>query len=111
MSSEKSKKDGESVVGDVLRKVISVGVGAAFMTEEMVKNVLGELPLPKDIISGLIQNAKNTKEEFVHSVRDELGSYLKKVDIRNLLEEVLQDYDIDVDAKIRFNKKNKKKES
>jgi hypothetical protein len=105
----KNKRDGESVIGDVLKKVISVGVGAAFMTEDMVKNVLGDLPLPKDIVSGLVQNAKNSKEEFVTSMREEVGGYLKKIDMKKLIVELLENYDVEVNAKVKFNKKNKKK--
>ena len=108
MSEGKNKKDGESVISDVLKKVVSVGVGAAFMTEDMVKNILGDLPLPKDIVSGLVQNAKNTKEEFVSSMREEVSGYLDKVDVKKLVSELLEEYDIEVNAKVKFHKKKKK---
>ena len=64
------KKD--SPIGDIIKKVVSVGVGAAFMTEESVKKILEDLPLPKDIISGLVQNAKGAKEDFTNGIREEM---------------------------------------
>ncbi|EQC51404.1 hypothetical protein [Bacteriovorax sp. DB6_IX] len=97
------KKD--SGLGDVIKKVVSIGVGAAFMTEESVKNILGDLPLPKDIVNGLLQNAKNSKEEFITSMKEEVGNHLSKVDPKKLLEEVLQEYDVEVNAKFSFKKK------
>ena len=39
------------------------------MTEDAVKNILGDLPLPKDIVSGLVQNAKGAKKEFSDGVK------------------------------------------
>ena len=101
MADKKSDKG----VADLIGKVISVGVGAAFMTEEYVKSIVGELPIPKEIANGLISNAKNTKEEFLKSVKSELHEYLSKVDPKNLVEEVLENYDIEINAKLNFKKK------
>lgn len=100
-----SKKD--SGISDVIKKVVSVGVGAAFMTEESVKNLLNDLPIPKDIVSGLYQNAKGAKEEFVQGIREEVATHLSKVEPKKLLEEVLEDYDVEVTAKFTFKKKVK----
>jgi polyhydroxyalkanoate synthesis regulator phasin len=101
-----SKKDKDSPLGDVIKKVVSIGVGAAFMTEDTVKNLLHDLPLPKDIVNGLISNAKSAKEDFSNSVREEVGQYLSKVDPKKLIEDVMEDYDVEVTAKFSFKKKN-----
>jgi polyhydroxyalkanoate synthesis regulator phasin len=97
------KKD--SPIGDIIKKVVSVGVGAAFMTEESVKKILEDLPLPKDIISGLVQNAKGAKEDFTNGIREELRNYLNKVDAAKLASDVLDRYDIEIEAKLKFKKK------
>lgn len=102
---EKEKK--ESAIGDMIKKVVSVGVGAAFMTEESVKKILDDLPLPKDIISGLVQNAKGAKEDFSKNIREEVKNYLSKVDPSKIASDILDRYDLEVEAKIKFNKKNK----
>lgn len=98
------KKD--SAIGDIIKKVVSVGVGAAFMTEESVKKILEDLPLPKDIISGLIQNAKGAKEDFTTGIREELRNYLSKVDATKIVSDVLDKYDVEVEAKFKFKKKS-----
>jgi len=100
-----SKKDKESPLSDVIKKVVSIGVGAAFMTEDTVKNLLHDLPLPKDIVNGLINNAKTAKEDFSNSVREEVSQYLSKVDPKKLIEDVMEDYDVEVTAKFSFKKK------
>ena len=100
-----SKNEKESPLGDVIKKVVSIGVGAAFMTEDTVKNLLGDLPLPKDIVTGLVQNAKSAKEDFSNSVREEISQHLNKVDPKKVIAEVLDGYDIEVNAKFSFKKK------
>ncbi len=104
--SKDSKK--ESPLGDIIKKVVSVGVGAAFMTEESVKKVLEDLPLPKDIVTGLVQNAKGAKEDFTKGIREELKNYLSKVDASKIATDILDKYDVEVEAKFRFKKKEEK---
>lgn len=98
----------ESPIGDIIKKVVSVGVGAAFMTEESVKKILEDLPLPKDIINGLVQNAKGAKEDFTKGMREELRNYLSKVDASKIATDILDKYDVEVEAKFRFKKKHEK---
>ncbi len=106
MAVEKDKEKKESPIGDIIKKVVSVGVGAAFMTEESVKKILDDLPLPKDIITGLVQNAKGAKEDFTSGIREELRSYLSKVDASKIATDILDRYDVEVEAKFKFKKKN-----
>lgn len=99
-------KDKETILGDAVKKIVSLGVGAAFLTEDVIKSVVQDLPLSKDIINGLVQNAKNAKEDFVSSVREELSQHLAKVDPKALLEEILQEHDVEVTATFKFKKKD-----
>lgn len=101
--SDKEKK--ESPIGDIIKKVVSVGVGAAFMTEESVKKILEDIPLPKDIINGLVQNAKGAKEDFTNGIREELRNYLANVDASKIATDILDRYDVEVEAKFKFKKK------
>jgi hypothetical protein len=103
MGSEKHEK--ESSLAEVLKKVISIGVGAAFMTEDAVRNILSDLSLPKDILSGLIQNARGAKEEFSKNIREELKKHFSKIDPKTIIHELAENYDIDIHAKLKFQKK------
>lgn len=102
------EKDSKGL-SDILKKVVSTGISAAFMTEDAVKGILQDLPLPKDAIQGLVQNAKNTKDEFVGSVKNELKHYLNKIDLSREIDRVLEDYDLEINAKIKFKKKPRTK--
>ncbi|MFG1494422.1 hypothetical protein [Halobacteriovorax sp. ZH4_bin.1] len=107
MSESKKTDKSDGILGDTIKKVVSIGIGAAFMTEESVKKVLDDLPLPKDIVSGLVTNAKKTKEDFVVSVREELRNYLKNVDPKTIVESILEDYEITVSFKKKEDKSEK----
>lgn len=104
------KNEKDAGLGETLKKLASLGVGAAFMTEDAIKSVLGDIPLPKDILAGLLTNAKSAKADFVGSLREELRSYLSKVDLKNLTDHVLENYDLDVSASVSFKKKKGKKD-
>ena len=99
----------EGKISDVIKKIVSTGVGAAFMTEDTVKNLLGDLPLPKDIIQGLVQNAKGAKEDFIKGLHEEVRRHLSNVDPSAVIHEILEDYDFEIKAKVSFKKKKKGK--
>lgn len=103
------EKEKEGKIGDLLKKVLSTGVSAAFMTEEGVRAVLKDLPLPKDIVGSLVENARSTKTEFVSSVKNELKSYLDKIDLSREIDKIAEKYDFEVKATISLKRKKKGK--
>lgn len=100
-------KDGR--IEGILKKVLTTGVTAAFMTEESVRALLKDVPLPKDIVGGLVENAKNTKTEFVAGVKNELKTYLDKIDITKEIDKIVEKYDFQINATISLKKKKKAK--
>lgn len=103
-------KDDKKILSSVFKKVLSTGITAAFMTEDAVKNIISDLPLPKDIANGLLQNAKSSKDEFISGVKNELKGYLDKIDLSKEIDKIIEKYDIEINAKINLNKKDKVKE-
>ena len=96
-------------LGDIFKRVASASLGSSFMSEESIKNLLSDLPVSKDIISSLVQNAKGAKEDFTKGLREEFRKYLSKLDKESLIDYLVENYDIEVNAS--FNFKKKKKES
>lgn len=100
-------KDGK--IEGLLKKVLTTGVTAAFMTEESVRALLKDVPLPKDIVGGLLENARNTKTEFVAGVKNELKTYLDKIDLGKEVDKIVEKYDFQINATISLKKKKKSK--
>lgn len=107
MEEKEKEKDGK--IGDLLKKVLTTTVTAAFMTEEGVRSVLKDIPLPKDIMGSLVENAKNTKTEFVGSVKNELKNFLEKIDLTKEIDKIAEKYDFEIKANISLKKKKKTK--
>lgn len=105
MSEEKDHKN----ITDIFKKVVNTGISAAFMTEDAVKNIIQDLPLPKEIVNGLLSNAKNTKDEFIQSVKSELKGYLNRIDISKEIDRIAKNYDFEINAKISLSPKEGKK--
>jgi myosin-crossreactive antigen len=55
------------------------------------------------------KNAKNTKTEFLGSIKNELKTYLDKIDVSKEIDRVIENYDVEVNAKVSFKKKKKAK--
>lgn len=96
-------------IGDLFKKVISTGLGAAFMTEDAIKGALEGLPIPKDTLNGLLSFAKNSKDDFMTSLKEEVKNYLNKFDVSKEVDRVLENYDIEITANIKFKPKAAKK--
>jgi len=94
-----------SQIGDFVKKVVSTGIGAFFLTEEALKAAIQEKNLPIDIVQNLLQNAKGMRDEVFKQVKNELGSYLDKIDITKEVGKILENYDLDV--KVKFTKRKK----
>lgn len=101
------KSDKESL-SDILKKVVNTGFSAAFMTEDAIKNMVGDLPLPKELVQGLINNAKTTRDDFITSVKTELRQRLERIDVSKEIDRIIENYDMEVSAKIKLTPKEKK---
>lgn len=100
----------QSKASDFIKKVLTVGVGAIFLTEESLKNLVGEIKLPKELLGGILESAGKTKREFLDSLSTEVLSRLtEKVDPRSLIDEILTRYDIEFNIKMSLAPKSKSK--
>jgi hypothetical protein len=95
----------DSKLGDVLKKIVSTGIGAAFMTEEAIKERLGDIPLPKDVLNQILGQAKGARAEFVGTIKSEIKGILGSVDISKEIDKVISNYDIEVNATFKFKPK------
>ncbi|MBX2986387.1 MAG: hypothetical protein KF802_00690 [Bdellovibrionaceae bacterium] len=83
-SSKKEREDlagmAAGLMGDALKKVFSVGVSAAFMTEENVRQYLQDMKLPKEVLGLVLQSANRSKDEITNRVSNEIIKIVSKID-------------------------------
>jgi hypothetical protein len=95
--------DKQSKAADMVRKVLTLGVGTLFLTEEALRGLVGELKVPKELIGGILQSANRTKNEFLQQIAQEVMGRLKdKVDPSALVQEILSRNDIEFQVKVSF---------
>jgi len=90
---------------EMLKRVMSVGLGAAFMTEESIRTYLGEMP--KEVVSNMIQNANKSKEELLNKVGSEVIRLIQKIDFVKEAARFVEEHKFKVTAEIDVVKKDK----
>lgn len=97
--------DLKSQISEAMKKIVLTGVGTIFLTEETVRNYLGELKLPKEMWAGFLENAAKTKTEFLTSFSKEAAQVLSRVDIAAEAKKFLEGHTMKISVEIDFKKK------
>jgi hypothetical protein len=103
-------ENGERAGGPILetvKKLFSVGIGAAFMTEESIRSYLADIKLPKDVLHFVLQSANKGKEELVGRVSKEIGGLLSRIDIVKEASKFVESHKFKISAEIEVLKKDK----
>ncbi len=93
------KKSGLSIA-DIAKKVVAVGVGAAFLTEESIRSALGEVKLPKEILNLVLQNASKTKDIVADQVTKEIVKLVSKIDFVKEASRFVEDHKFKIEIDI-----------
>ena len=92
--------------GEVLKRVMSVGLGAAFMTEEGVRSALGGLNVPKEVLTSILQGASRSKEEMLNRVGNEVIKLVSKIDFVKEASRFVEEHKFKINAEIEIVRKD-----
>jgi hypothetical protein len=104
---DNKKDEKNNLLGETLKKVMTAGVSAAFMTEEGVRSYLSDLKLPKEILNVLIQGANKSKDEITQRVTKEAVAILQKIDFVKEVSRFVETHKFKITAEIDIVKKDK----
>jgi hypothetical protein len=105
--SQGSQGGGEPGAFSWAKKLMTVGVGAYFLTEDALKTLVSEVKLPKEIVSGILESAKGVRKEFMHNFVSEMMNRVSdKIDPATVISEVLKNNEITLEVKIKVKEKN-----
>jgi hypothetical protein len=90
---------------DVVKRVMSVGLGAAFMTEESVRGALNGLNLPKEVLTAILQQANRGKEDLLNRIGNETIKLISKVDFVKEASRFVEEHKFRIQAEIEVVKK------
>ncbi len=105
MDSNDSKSDLKSQVGDAVNKILLTGVGTVFLTQEAVKGLLGELKLPKELMSALLDNATKQKQEFFQILAREAASVFSRIDVAKEIQKAIDGHTVQISIQVSFDPK------
>ena len=99
----------KGILPESVRKALAMGLSAVFMTEEGIRNALGDMRLPKEAMSFLTQQAERTRKDLFRMVSDELKGFLKDLDLSTIIKKALDGMTFEVQAKIKLTRDEKDK--
>ncbi len=97
----------DTLMPDMLKKLILVSIGGVMLTEEAVRKILSELNLSKELVSLVVSQTNKAKDEVVRTVSEEFKQMFRKVNIKKEIEKALKDTKIRVQMEIDFESKSK----
>jgi hypothetical protein len=90
------------IVPDIVRRAVLTGVGALFMTEEGIRNLVGDMKMPKDALAFLIAQADKTRSEVARVVTQEVRRFLESETLRREIWKLLNGVTLEVNATIQL---------
>lgn len=95
----------ENAVPDIVKKALYMGVGAAFMTEEGVRKILGEIDIPRDAIQYVVSQSDRTKDQLFGIVQTEVRNFLDRLDLTGTAKQILDGMELELTTTISFRDK------
>jgi len=83
------------------RRVIGLGLSGFFLTEETIRKALGDT-LPQDWTDFASEQSERTRKEFLERLSFELAQSIEKIDMAQVLRELLEGRTLEVKAEIRL---------
>ena len=101
--------DFQGKAADLMKKVLTVGVGTLFLTEDALKSMISEFKLPKELLGGLMEMAGKNKTEFLKSLsKDVISRISDRVDPVAVIEEFLDRNEVEFTIKVSAKPRDKK---
>ncbi|HZR10635.1 MAG TPA: hypothetical protein VFA79_18760 [Myxococcales bacterium] len=90
------------LVPDIVRRAVLTGVGALFMTEEGIRNLVGDMKMPKDALAFLMSQADKTRTEVARVVTQEVRRFLESDTLRREIWKMISGVTLEVTASIHL---------
>lgn len=103
---ESAGSSGGPSVTETIRKLVTAGLSAAFMTEESIRSFVSELKLPKETLNLLLQGAAKSKEELMSRVSREVVGIISKIDFVREASRFVEEHKFKISAEIEVIRKD-----
>src|SRR5438309_5004364 len=90
------------IVPAIVRRAVLTGVGALFMTEEGIRNLVGDMKMPKDVPAFMIVQADKTRSEVSRVVTHEVRRFLESETLWREMWKLITGVTLEVNATIQL---------
>jgi hypothetical protein len=88
------------------KKIMTVGVGTFFLSEEALKTLVSEFKLPKDIVMTILDGAKGVRKEFMQNfITEVIGKLQDRSDPSVILADFLKKNEVTFEIKVKVKDK------
>lgn len=106
MADEESK---EPKLTDALKKLLAAGMSGALLSEEVIRNYVADLKLPKEVLGMLVQGAQKSKDEIAQRISKEVIGMIHKIDFVKEFSKFAETHKFKIQAEIEIIKKDEPK--
>ncbi len=92
----------EGLIPGLVKRTLEAGVGAVLNTEEGIRRITRDMPLPKDVAGYLANTAQSTKDEVMRIMAREIREFLQSVNLSEEIAKMLTTLSFEVKTEIRF---------
>lgn len=83
----------ESLIQEAIRRAASLGFSSFFLTEEAIRKAFSEV-VPQDWVEYVGKQGNEMRDEMIERLAGEFSSWLRSVDVAEILGDLLKDYEI-----------------
>ncbi|MBT8495730.1 MAG: hypothetical protein KJO07_21960 [Deltaproteobacteria bacterium] len=92
----------EAFVPDLVRRTFAAGLGALFTTEDGIRRITKEVPMPKEVAGYMAKTAAGTKDEVLRIIARETREFLQTVNFSEEIARMLTTLSFEIKTEIRF---------
>jgi hypothetical protein len=96
------RPEDEEYPESLTRRILTLGLGAYFLTEDTVRRYVKDAKIPRNIAQGIVHNATKGKDELYGFVARELSGFLKQMDLQAELDRFVRSHKVRISAEIEF---------
>ncbi len=108
-SKEHKRRRLESVIPEIVKRAVELGVEKARESPETVKQFVGDMKLPKEIAHYLLAQIDETKNGLFRVVAKEIRDFLEHTNFAGEMQKLLTTVQFEVNTTIRFTPNDTKK--
>ena len=99
---ERRRRRIERLLRETIRRGLVKGLGTITRTDEAVREIVGDVKLPREIVGYVFSQIDDTKNALVRVVAGEVRDFLEATDVAAELQKALTSLSFEIKTEIRF---------